>query len=481
MAKMQPIRDIVLAAAVAVCGKPPKTMTPEQYRKVLQQLSQKKAGGKRISRERVNHHLREAGYRREITAAQNPKVQALIREAYKAVQKTKDPMEILALREKLIAEAAAAARAHGLAPIGWDSIRDAAQRLELGAWPKVASAALAKKKEPVTNEKIAAYMSRGRSAREIKLHFMFSDDEVKKLLEKGLEGYDLYPGPQNTMGEQTYALVPSVESGKIPERAWTLRTSTVPGQPYVGIDFPADFNHRKLRIVPLDGIFYGDPQHDAERFKRTIQFIRREPQTFCFLNGGIIAEIRGGKQEERDMLLMERTGEFERLIRPIMHKILWAQQGLEEKRSFRQQQFDPLDHICRRYGIPYYDQPVYADLCWNGHVWSVFAIHGQSNAVVKGAKMNALIRVAEVQGFTNFFVMGHIGDAISNRHVRICRDPVRGKLVPREEFHVILSNFKRYFGTDKARKGVPPSTQDMVVLYAYPNGEYHVKTRTGGH
>ena len=334
------------------------------------------------------------------------------------------------------------------------------------------------KREPVTDGQIAHFMTRGRSIKEVAKSFKLSEDEVAKRVEKGFEGYDLFLGPKNISGEATYVAVPKSGTYKVPDRAWKWQRQTRDGQPYGVVTFAEDFNHQKIRIIPLDNILHGDSAHDAPRFDAVIRDIARTPNTFCFLNGDMIAEIKGGTREAREELLLERAVEFGERMRPIVHKILWAQQGCLEARSLDHQGFDPLQYFCNKYGVPYFEEPVYIDLFWGRQLFTLWTMHGRSTAQVKGAKMNALRRPAQVHDYTHFIVMGHVGDAMWNRQIKICRSPEQGTLVAREEYHVILNNFTKYFGTKSARRGYTPSSNEAVVLYVYPSGKYHVKTKT---
>jgi hypothetical protein len=330
-----------------------------------------------------------------------------------------------------------------------------------------------------TDDQIAHFMTRGRSIKEVAKEFKMLEEEVSARLGKGFEGYTIFVGPKNLAKEDTFVCVPSVGSFKRPEHAWTWMQEKT-GQPYGVVTFPADFNLQKMRIIPIDGILYGDPAHDAERFDAIVKKIAREPNTFCFLNGDIIAETKGGKREFREQILIERSVQFQKKMQPIAHKIMWAQQGCIEARSLSQQGFDPLEHFCTELKIPYFLEPVYIDLIWGQKMFKLWAMHGHSTAQVKGAKMNALRRPAQMHEYTHFVLMGHVGDAIWNRVPKICRNTVEGRLDALEEFHVILGNFKKYLGTRSARRGETPPSNETVVLYIYPNGNHHVKTEHGG-
>ena len=480
MAEQKNIGELVLAAAVAVCGQPPKTIAPDDYRKILASLKKS-----RIKRERVNYHLRVSGYKRTEPYSRNKKVQAIVAAGFKAVQKLENPAEIDALKAKLTADVAEALKDSGQKPPEWNSLCKLARLMELPGWPNIRSAlkdaaAASKPSEPVTDEQIADFMTRGRSASEVARKFMLTPEEAAAKLAKGFEKYDLVPGPKNLREEQTYVAVPKVGSNKVPSRAWSHLRESKEGQPYIVVKIPNDFDHKKIRVLPLDGIRYGHPSHDAVRFKSTVSYIARDPNSFCFLNGDVIDEVKGGKREEKDAVLIERSVEFERLLRPIAHKILWAQQGCLEARSFKQQGFDPLQHICEKYGIPYFTEPVYADVVWKSNIFTFWAMHGQSAPQVKGAKINTLIRPSRVLGFTQFIIRGHIGDAMWNRAIKICRNPMKRTIDAKEEFHIILGNFVKFFGTEAARKGIAPSSKEVIALYLYPNGDHHLKTRDGG-
>lgn len=375
---------------------------------------------------------------------------------------------------------------HNLSPVLEDTTMAKRQTEGAGKAPKKRSAAAgaalkapAKERPPVTDEQIARFMTRGRSIAEVAKEFKLTAEEATQRLAKGFEGYELFPGPKNLSQEDTYVCVPSIGSFKRPDRAWAWQREKN-GQPYGVVAFPEDFNHQKLRIIPLDGILFGDPAHDDERFSAIIRKIAKEPNTFCFLNGDVIAEIKGGKREVREQILLERAVQFAKKMQSVAHKILWAQQGCLEARSLAQQGFDPLEHFCAKLDIPYFLEPVYIDLFWGKRLFTLWAMHGHSTAQVKGAKMNALRRPATMHEYTHFIIGGHVGDAIWNRTVKVCRDPVRGRLDGREEFQVIIGNFKKYLGTRAARRGETPPTNETVVLYIYPDGTHHVKTEHGG-
>jgi hypothetical protein len=335
------------------------------------------------------------------------------------------------------------------------------------------------KGQPLADYQIASFMTRGRSVSELADKFNMTKEEAATRLSEGFEGFDIFTGPKNLLGEPTYVAVPHTDNYDLQERAWGWQREPT-GQPYGVITFPDDFIHRKIRIIPLDGILYGSPDYDAERFEATVRFIARDPNTFCFLNGDIIAEIKGGKREIRETLLLNRTDHFRRLMQPIAHKIMWAQQGCLEKRSADYQLFDPLQYFCEQISVPYFTEPVYIDIFWRDQLFTLWAMHGYSTAQLKGSKMNSLRRPAQIHEYTDFVIRGHLGDSIWNRSIKVHRNTISGELELKEEFHIILGNFKKYLGTKAAVKGETPPSNEIIVLYLYPDGNHHIKTKSGG-
>ncbi len=336
----------------------------------------------------------------------------------------------------------------------------------------------AHQEEVRTDAQVAHFLARGRTAQELSkfLGLAPKDKQVWARM-KQLEGHEVVPGPSTPRGESTYVAVPLSDPIVVPKRLWRWSRS---GQSPIGmVSFPESVQFDKIRIIPLDGILYGDPAHDPERFGNIVDKIAREPNTFCFFNGDVIAAVEGGSQEQRERILLERTAEFQSYLSGIAHKILWAQQGCLEARSLARQGFDPLGYFCSKLGIPYFTEPVYIDIVWNRQTFTLWAMHGHSTAQLKGARMNSIRNPAKMLDHTHFIVGGHVGDALWNQVPRVCRNTLTCRLEAKEEFHIILGNFKQYLGTRAARRGSPPPSTDTIVLNIYPDGQTHVLTESG--
>ncbi len=330
--------------------------------------------------------------------------------------------------------------------------------------------------EDLKDKDIARFLTRGHSVREIANSLHQSQAEIKRRLEKGLEGYELYKGPKNIQKEQTFVAVPSVGTTEVPPRAWGWIQDRRDNHPYGAVLFPEDFNFSKIRIVPLDSIYFGDESHDAERFEHTLRVIAKTPNTFCFLNGDILGLIKGGRRDIREQMLLDRLQAFTALMRPVMHKILWAQRGCLERKIYASQGFDPLEFFCAKFGIPYFTQPVFIDLFWGNRLFTLWTMHGRSAARLKGSRINALRHPSLMLEYTNFVIQGHIGDALINSQPRVIRRVGTGRLLVKNEYHLTLGSFRRYFGTEAAIKADMPPVQDTIILYIYADGTYRAKT-----
>ncbi len=341
-----------------------------------------------------------------------------------------------------------------------------------------------KKRDQIEQEErwaaLAAFLMRCRSIAEVAEEFGLTKKEARMVVLEGLPevGHDVVCGPTNIHGEETFIAVPADatdENSPPHPRLWRW-SKAANDQPYGAVTFLASYKPAKIKIIPIDGIHFGSADHDEEMFEELLQKIAEDDHTFCFLNGDIISEIKGGSREDREQLLLSLAGEFIKKMKPVAHKILWAQQGCLEARSAAQQGFDPLAYFCMKQKIPYFDQPCYIDINWGVHTFMLWAMHGKSTAQTIGAHINTLRRPAVIQNYTHFLVSGHVGDAICNRIVKVKRNTIRGRLDPKEEFHIILGNFKKFLGTTSARKGHQPTSHDILVLNLYPDGKHHVKT-----
>lgn len=315
------------------------------------------------------------------------------------------------------------------------------------------------------------YLRCGRTIREIAAKFKTGENEVEEVLQNVPIGFRL-ERQENLQGEGVLILLPDLAEVMLKERIWQFALQGE-GQPYLVIDFPDNLNWKKINIVPIGDVCYGDRQHDERRFDEYINWISRQPNVFTFLNGDIFRAFNSSKTEHP--LIIEKALELRAKLSSIAHKILWAQAGDNEEKNGKKHGFDPLFFICKQFGIPYFFEPVYVDIYWKArriNPFTFFCIHGRSNAQTRGGQINAILHSRSFQEVIMFTVMGHIKSKRINSVQKICRDLRAFKLESRTEYLIICPSFMKYFGSEAAKRGHRPYSWGSVSCRLYNDGRY---------
>lgn len=328
-------------------------------------------------------------------------------------------------------------------------------------------------------KQLTMYLTRAHSVSEIAKKFDLTVREARALIKHAIPGYDLVEGPRNVKNNRTYMAMATLDKSSMVKQEWLCSMrSTQSDQPYFEIQLPELVDETKVRVVLFDNVGFGAPDHDAKLFQRVLREVQK-PNTFCAFNGDIIASIqsdRRGKTEERDRAFQDRIGEFIGTIKSVLHKIMWAQQGCLEREAERKLGVDPMRYVCNTFGIPYYAQPVYVDMYWREHLFTLQAAHGQSTSQTKGGRENSTERFSNLTGATDFVVRGHIGDAMSREKPMIVRDNSVPNLIARTQHMIVSGGFRKYWGSMAAIKGQTPTSDDNYALVLYPDGGCAVKS-----
>lgn len=302
------------------------------------------------------------------------------------------------------------------------------------------------------------------------------------------EGFALFEQFSST-GERVFSV--SKQQDVPVGRQWSLWRARN-HQPYMWAQFPRNLQANRIQIVPLSDVHYGARAHNLKRFKQYIDWIAANDDVFTFLNGDIIENAIdgsvGGAIYESIMTPEEQIWGSEdkqhdgiiNLLRPIAHKILWAQPGNHEWRTWKKTNIDPTRIVCGELKIPYFSEPVYADILAWGHRYTFFCHHGTTGSQTKGGKLNAAARPAEFQESVDFVVMGHVHDSMANPTTRIVRKrtlDANGRVInfaleERAQYVVICPSFHGYFGNYGARAGYAPGSWGGVNCSLFSDGTY---------
>lgn len=316
-------------------------------------------------------------------------------------------------------------------------------------------------------EKITEFMVSGRTITQISEKFNYKREQVEKILNAPPDGYRLGVQP-NTHGESTFVFLPEMtEKVSLKERIWTFKRHD--WLPYIVINMPPDKPWKKINVIPISDVCYGDPLCQEETLDEYINWIASRPDVFTFLNGDIFKKFLKKEKDECDY----SRNVLEAKLSRISHKILWAQAGCNEESIRKKFGYDPLQLICNEFGVPYFNQPVYADIYWAipKKPFTFYCIHGRSNAQTEGGQINAARSPAKFQEATNFFVMSHIKNKKSSPEERIIRDAEKFQLVSFNQYVVICPSFLEYFGSPSAIRGYKPHSTGSVSCRLMRNGE----------
>ncbi len=323
-------------------------------------------------------------------------------------------------------------------------------------------------KGKIEEKDLVDFLSQSRTMGEILKKFKKSKErELKRLLVKKHDSSRLVE-QFSVHNEKTFLLVPADPTKiSLKPRIWKHRLQK-DDQPYIVVDLP-DSDWERVKIIPISDVLFGSQLHDAPLFDEYINWIARSPQVFVFLNGDIFAY-------QKYLSSLIRTNSQLRLkISRIAHKILWALQGDEERKNKnRRGGFDPLEDMCEEFDIPYFQEPVYADIVWKKNIFSFYCIHGFTASQTKGGKINAAIRPLDFQEHVMYMVMSHAKDSLTKQVIRVCRDPVKFDLLEKEQHIIITPGFSSYFGSTWARKGYSPPARGTVSCNLESDGDYYL-------
>ena len=316
----------------------------------------------------------------------------------------------------------------------------------------------------------------GVTEKEIKEKFNMKFEEVIKQA-KSEKGFQLFE-QRNDYNEKVLTLIRDPEEKiKIKKRDWKFARQEE-GEPYMWIQLPKKSEFNNIRVMLISDIHFGHKSCDIDVLKQDIEYVLENPNVYVALGGDIIENSSklsiAGSIYEQSIMPNEQINEICKLLAPIAHKILFYVSGNHEERTMNNLGIDIGELIAEKLDIPYFSEPAYIDLLWNEYKWTIFLQHGATSSLTKGGKMNAAAKPVSWLEFTNFIIMGHVHDKISNEVVRIVRDPVNFRLIQKKQYVLVLGAYLKHWNTYGSRKGYTPTSKGRVAFKIYKNGDYHI-------
>jgi len=153
-----------------------------------------------------------------------------------------------------------------------------------------------------------------------------------------------------------------------------------------------------IALVVLSDLHYGNMYFSEKHFHRTIDYIRRHPNTYCFLNGDLIEAVT--KTSKGDVFRQVGTIDDQRdriieWLMPVRDRILGSVSGNHEHRIYESVGVDIAADIARALGVPYRAEGMLYKLSLGDgnarvkgrpYVFWLYFTHGYGGARTKAAK-----------------------------------------------------------------------------------------------
>lgn len=472
MAQKKTPREVVAAAALAVCGDKPRVITAEERRKINDRCVKLQIG-----RRSVGEWLVLLGYTSQKPARQHKKVKNLIARAFKDAQKIQDREQLRLHKEALIKALEEEAKKIGFPSPSWDHVTAIADDMAASPWPRIRGLPPGPVSEDELCKQVISFLMRARTEKEIRKKFGDTGmSHLAVLLKFPPDGFRMKEG-HNEYREKTHYLeqIPGKHPVKPGKRVFKILHSK-DDPDYVSVIFPKNLDFadsprdNQLRILPIDTVWYGDHGCDLERFKEYLLYIASKPYVFAVLNGDII----GGSAYDKDTAV-EKREELKQLLAPVAHKILWAQSGPLEKRMRKVDGVEPLANICEELGIFHTERPVRADVYWKFPTKPIefYALHGRSQARKAGSKVNAIQDVVTDNNFPHFTILGHLQHGTTKGYTVRRIDPIQETIVEHTAYGIICPGFRVHRGSEGEKKGYPHPAMGTVGCWIDSNNGHH--------
>lgn len=191
MSEKKTAREIVAAAASAVCGNKPRVITQDERRKIEDRCGKQGVWGRSLS-----EHLNGLGYKLPAPARQQPRILKAIETAFKQASEIKDADGVRKRKDALLDEIGKAAQEIGIAPPSWKLVTEIARASRWPPWPKQGRPHVSDKRQRLAqsmrefakiynNHKVCPLMHD-------LLRVLYPGDEVKdkrRALERRIEAY----------------------------------------------------------------------------------------------------------------------------------------------------------------------------------------------------------------------------------------------------------------------------------------------------
>jgi len=319
-------------------------------------------------------------------------------------------------------------------------------------------------------ERFISYLSIPRDSKDVRKNF----SGIKKLFELAEEkGFSLH----RTHDKKVFLIPTSSYEEKIFKMQIGVNSNGMPVNNVRLFIFPDKIHKKKvekIRFIPMGDLKFGSPICDLDKFKQNIKWISRDEHVFTFFVGNMFDSTAAKNEDEADFLVKRLS----KIIAPIRNKILFAIPGPEEVKLRKKENigFDPLEKLLPEAYIQEFQAKVGIKFEGKQKIIKIFAIHGQSNAIITGAKINPLYNILKYAD-ADVLVMANLKYAHGSKPINQEFNPETRKIEDKKVFLILVPAFEKYENSSDAMKGRPPqfSGSESFVFYR-EEGDVHLYT-----
>lgn len=225
----------------------------------------------------------------------------------------------------------------------------------------------------------------------------------------------------------------------------------------------------QIEIIGMADLHLGDPLSDWNSIKRRVDYIAGTPGAYCLLDGDLLDNATRtsiGDTYRATLTPMQGVELLVKLLAPIKGKILAADGGNHEARSYRTDGLDITALVCQQLGIPhlYSETTCLIELTVGAQKYRLYMTHGSGGGRKAGGKINRLLDLAVITD-ADVYIMAHTHQPMATRQAVMV--PTRGdKPQQIEKLFVMLAASLTYGGYADVQGYAPAATTNPTIYLA---------------
>ena len=232
---------------------------------------------------------------------------------------------------------------------------------------------------------------------------------------------------------------------------------------------------RDITIYPISDVHLGSLEHNSTEWKKFIEKIKNEPNSYVILNGDLINNAtRSSVSNVFDDILRPREQKSKMIeyLMPIKDKILCAVSGNHERRSIKDADDDPMYDIMCKLDLEdvYRQNTAFLKLQFGtkeqiakrkGITYTIVVTHGAGGGIYTGASVNRNERFGYTIDNLDCLIVGHTHKGTISKPSKIVIDP-RNNTVMFKPFTVISTQSWLNYGGYAMQKMLLPASNSSA-------------------